>query len=128
MHNATKFLSVFIMLNICISDLGAETGSFSPDAVFVYRDMVGGPYFDEWYLDGDRVKGINLRLHRQGKSGSLEMPVTITCESRTLTVSGDGLVFEHIAISATEAQNYLTADITAAVIDKACVYHTTEGL
>lgn len=98
-------------------------GIFNPDANFVYRDMVGGPYFDEWYLDGDLVNGTNLRLQREGKSGSLAMPVAITCESRTLTVSGDGLVFGHMAISAAEAQNYLTTDIAAAVIDNACVNH-----
>lgn len=100
--------------------LNATTGSFKPDANFVYRDMVGGPYFDEWYLEGDLVGRTKLKLQREGKSGTLEMPVAIACESRTLTVTGDGQVFGHMAISAAEAQNYLTADISAAVMDNAC--------
>ncbi|MDP2713548.1 hypothetical protein [Rheinheimera sp.] len=122
MYNSARFLLLFVLLNVCSGGLYAETGSFNPDATLVYRDMVGGPYFDEWYLDGDLVSGANLSLLREGKSGSLTMPVAITCGSGVLTVTGDGIVFGHMAISAAEAQDYLTADIVAAVIDKVCTH------
>lgn len=123
MHNAAKFLLVFVLLNLCNNDLRAETGSFNPDATFVYRDMVGGPYFDEWYLDGDLVSGADLRLLREGKSGSLEIPVAVSCELPALTVTGAAVVFGHMAISAAQAQDYLTAEISAAVIDSLCLSH-----
>lgn len=98
----------------------AQEKSSTDDAVFVYLDEVGGPYFDEWYLHGDIARPERLTLQRSGKSGELSVPVTVDCHAATVSVSGPGLVFESMDISAGEAQEYIIAPLAEAVVQKVC--------
>ncbi len=109
----------FALLLSFTAQAGAQESS-ADDTIFVYLDEVGGPYFDEWYLHGDIARPEGLRLQRSGKSGELSVPVAVDCHAATVNVSGPGLVFESMDISAGEAQEYIIAPLAEAVIQKVC--------
>lgn len=69
-----KLFSVLILLIGVRHASSAEEGAFNLDGVFVYQDMVGGPYFDEWYIDRDFANLTKFKFLREGKSGVLEAP------------------------------------------------------
>ncbi len=98
----------------------AQEKSSADDAVFVHLDEVGDPYFDEWYLQGNIAGRQELTLLRSGKSGELSVPVAVDCHAATVSVSGPGLVFESMDISAAEGQEYIIAPLAEAVIQSVC--------
>ncbi len=78
MHKVMSF-GVAVFVFSCFQSLVfAEEGTFGLDGVFVYKDMVGGPYFDEWYVSGDMSQLNDIKVYREGKSGSLEVPFRST--------------------------------------------------
>ncbi|MCD8522833.1 MAG: hypothetical protein LRY66_00620 [Saccharospirillaceae bacterium] len=115
----SRLMAAAVLLSLTSFASAQEESSTDP-RVLVYLDEVGGPYFDEWYLQGDTVRLEGLTLQRSGKSGELSVPVAVNCNAATVSVSGAGLVFESMDISAGEAQEYIIAPIADAVIQKVC--------
>ncbi len=118
-----KIMKVLVIASMmsCISYVAfAEEGSFNLGGVFVYRDMIEGPYFDEWHLNGNLDNLTGLKLIREGKSGAFEASVSIDCKSRTLEVKKPGLIYSHMKLSLEETKNYITKEIMDSVINKMC--------
>ena len=114
-----RFVAAALLMALT-SFASAQEESSTDTRVLVYLDEVGGPYFDEWYLHGDIARPERLTLQRSGKSGELSVPVTVDCHAATVNISGPGLVFESMDISAAEAQEYIIAPLAEAVIQKVC--------
>lgn len=114
-----RFVAAALLLALT-SFASAQEESSTDTRVLVYLDEVGGPYFDEWYLQSNIARPEGLTLQRSGKSGELSVPVTVDCHAATVSVSGPGLVFESMDISAAEAQEYIVAPLAEAVIQKVC--------
>ncbi|WP_375058731.1 hypothetical protein ACEZDF_05955 [Vibrio alginolyticus] len=109
------------MLSCFQSSAFAEEGSIGLDDEFVYRDMVGGPYFDEWYVAGDMSQLNEIKIYRAGKSGSLEANVEVDCKLQTVITQGSAVIYDSMALTEEEAQEYFSADITKAIVNKICM-------
>ncbi|ABV89412.1 hypothetical protein [Shewanella pealeana] len=120
MYKVIKIAAAILLLNCLQASVSAEEGSFGLDGVFVYKDMVGGPYFDEWYLDGNLNNLNDLKLYREGKSGSLETSIKIDCKREAITIHGAGLLFGSMALTKEETQEYLPKDLSEAIVRKIC--------
>lgn len=106
-----SLLSVFV----CQNASAATTAS-----IFVYEDIIGGPYVDDWYVEGNLANKDKLKLVRDGKSGDLDMPISINCQKASISVVGRGLLYGSDTISIAETQEYITDELLAAVIRKVC--------
>ena len=100
----------------------AEEDTFGLNEVLVYQDILGGPYVDDWYVDGDLSHSKNLKVYREGKSGSLETTIQIDCKFETLTILGVGLLYTSEILTREEVQKYLTKKISEAIVNKICSY------
>ncbi|WP_260258922.1 hypothetical protein [Vibrio intestinalis] len=98
----------------------AQSNNLQVEPQFVYQDLVGGPYFDEWSVAGDIENNRDLVLYRAGKSGELKVPVTMDCQSGRLSASGNGLLFAYESISAQAAEEYFPQGMTQALYELVC--------
>ena len=122
MHKVIRFGVAIFMLGCVQSSVFAEEGSFGLDGEFVYKDMVGGPYFDQWYVAGDMGQLNDIKIYREGKSGSLKAIIKVDCKLQTVTAQGSAFIYDSIALSKEEAQEYFSADITKAIVNKICMH------
>ena len=116
----SRLMAAAVLLAVT-SLASAQEESSTDTRVLVYLDEVGGPYFDEWYLQGDVAHLRGLKLVRSGKSGDLSAPVEIDCKASFLNVSGPGLIYDSIEATADELQNYIIPPIVEATLNKACL-------
>ncbi|WP_226664599.1 hypothetical protein [Microbulbifer aggregans] len=119
MRRLTPKLIAALLASFSVSAF-CEQDHFGLDGVFVYREMIGGPYFDEWYVDGDLSTLKQLKLLREGKSGSLEFPIKVDCSSQKMTVAGAGLLWGHEPISADEIAGQINRKISESTVDTVC--------
>lgn len=122
MNRVIKLGVAVFVFNCFQSSVFSEEGSFGLDGEFVYKDMIGGPYFDEWYVSGDMGQLNSIKVYREGKSGSLEVTIEVDCKLQTITIQGTALVYGSTTLSEEEAQDYFTTDITKSIVDKVCTF------
>ncbi|UTZ24797.1 hypothetical protein [Vibrio campbellii] len=122
MHTVIRSGVALFML-ICVqSSVFAKEGSFGSDGDLVYKDMVGGPYFDEWYVAEDISQLNDIKIYREGKSGLLEAIIKVDCKLQTVTAQGTAFIYGSITLPKEEAQEYFSADITKAIVNKICMH------
>ncbi|NOI77342.1 hypothetical protein F0224_16775 [Vibrio coralliilyticus] len=90
------------------------------DGVFVYQEVVGGPYVDEWFVSGDLNRLNNIHVHREGKSGSFEATIEVDCQSSTIAVQGTGLLYTSIVLTNAETGEYFSRELKQALVKKLC--------
>ncbi|MDA0147102.1 hypothetical protein [Vibrio sp. LaRot3] len=98
----------------------AEPNSIQTEPQFLYQELVGGPYFDDWSVAGDIDNNRDLVLYRAGKSGELQAPVKMDCQSGRLTASGNGLLFAYESITAQATEQYFSQEMTQALYELVC--------
>ncbi|MFN3018331.1 hypothetical protein ACK1CN_20475 [Vibrio coralliilyticus] len=98
----------------------AKEAVSSLDGVFVYQEVVGGPYVDEWFVSGDLNRLNNIHVHREGKSGSFEATIEVDCQSSTIAVQGTGLLYTSIVLTNAETGEYFSRELKQALVKKLC--------
>ncbi|EID0034461.1 hypothetical protein LA064_004623 [Vibrio alginolyticus] len=122
MHKVTRSGLALLIFSCIQLSVFADEGFFGLNGEFVYKDLVGGPYFDEWYIAGDMDHLNNIKIFREGKSGSFETFIKVDCKLQTVAAQGASLLYGSIALSKEEAQEYFSKGITKAVVNKVCMH------
>ena len=120
MFKAVKFSVAVLLFSCPLLPVFAQDGSSNPDTVFIYEEMVGGPYFDEWYVTGDLNNLNHISIYREGKSGALEATIQINCQLSTLVIQGTGLLYESIVLTNEKTREYFSKDVIQAITNKMC--------
>lgn len=108
-----------LLLGVTIG-IRAEQSYFDHEGVFVYSHPVGGPYFDGWFVTGDRVGSADLRLWRDGKSGDLNAPIRLDCVRGEVRVTGHGVKWTNTPISEDMVEKELPEQLKGAVLRLLC--------
>ncbi|WP_051252540.1 hypothetical protein [Ferrimonas kyonanensis] len=112
-------LAALSLLSLSVSQM-LPTSAYATEPLYLYQDVIGGPYVDDWFISGHRATDAGLILQRQGKSGQWQAPVAVDCAARTLTVTGPGLRFEHSKLSKQQAQADIPTAVVSASIQALC--------
>lgn len=102
MYKVVRFGIAALFLSGLQMPAFAQEASSSLDEVFVYQEVVSGPYVDEWFVRGNLNQLNNIHVHREGKSGSFEATIELDCRSSTLEVQGTGLLYTSIVLTKEE--------------------------
>lgn len=120
MYKVIKMGMAVLLFSCLPRPLYAEVGSLTSNGVLVYKDMIGGPYFDVWYVDGELSELNDLRIYRDGKSGTFESSIEVDCTRQTIKANGAGELYAHIALTPEEAQRRLSEDVVEHVLKALC--------
>lgn len=92
---------------------------YSAESTFLYEEQVGAPYVDDWFLIHDASEKPVYHLQREGKSGELQLQVTIDCSIHKIRIE-QGILFGSERISEKEAIDLVPDQVFEVAIASVC--------